>query len=362
MTILLFEDTRVEALRPITLTRPACLISCAGFTLVEALQHLEPKAKIVVQPRAELANTTLQLLPDSKPSRRAGKELRLNARLVPHLPSLRKLLAGKLKNAPLFEHPWDAVKYNLEYTRDNLTELAKTGYTEIQPGVFAKPSTVVKEFVSFNTETGPIILDENVTIENFVAMRGPIRVRKNSTILEHSVIVGPTTIGEHCKIRGEVMESIFENYSNKQHYGHIGHSYIGSWVNMGAGTTNSDLKNTYGTIRVDDGKNRIETGMQFLGCIMGDHVKTSINTSIATGKIIGTGAHLEGTIRDNIPPFTSTYNNVHERIPIDVTLKIMKRSMARRNVTMTDADRKLIEHAHAETADERTSLTNDAER
>lgn len=342
MTILLFEDTRVEALRPITLTRPACLISCAGFTLVEALQYLQPKAKILVQPRAELADTTLQLLPDSKPSRRAGKELRLNARLVPHLLSLRKLLEGKTKNAPLFEYPWDVVKYNLEYTRDNLIELTKTGYTEIQPGVFAKPSTVVKEFVSFNTETGPIILDENVTVENFVAMRGPIRVRKNSMILEHSVIVGPTTIGETCKIRGEVMESVIESYSNKQHYGHMGHAYIGSWVNIGAGTTNSDLKNTYGTIRVTRGDERVDTGMQFFGCIMGDHVKTSINTSIMTGKIIGTGAHCEGTIRDNIPPFTSTYNSAHEQIPSDVTLKIMKRSMARRKITQTSADRSLM--------------------
>lgn len=356
MRIVVFEDKNVANLQPTTLTRPACLISCAGFTLVEAIRRLQPDADIRVLTRPELADTTLQLLPDSQPTRRIKKEVRINARTVPHLPTLRKLLTGTSKNAALFEYPWDVVKYNLTYSKDNLTELAHTGYTEIHPGVFAHKSVEVGEFVSFNAESGPIILDEGVVVANFVALKGPIRIRKNSTILEHTVIVGPTTIGETCKIRGEVMESIIESYTNKQHYGHIGHSYIGSWVNIGAGTTNSDLKNTYGTIKVASKNTCADTGMQFLGCIMGDHVKTSINTSIMTGKLIGTGAHLEGTIRENILPFTSTYNTARELIPIDVTEKIMKRSMARRKVKMSAADRALIEHLYDNKEHERNAV------
>lgn len=373
MIILLFEDSRVDALRPITLTRAACLISCAGFTLVEAIQFLRPDADIAVLPRPELRGTTPGFNATLK-----GEAIFLNARLVPRLTTLQKLLDtaqplpvsdlheaeslianGELSPSPdaeLLTFPWDVVRYNLLYAKENLEALAKTGYTEIQPGVFAHASAVIEKFVSFNTESGPILLDEGVVVKNFVAMNGPIRVRKDSTILEHSVIVGPTTIGETCKIRGEVMESIFESHSNKQHYGHIGHAYVGSWVNIGAGTANSDLKNTYGAVKVTmrEGQ-RIDTDMQFLGCLLGDHAKTSINTTIMTGIIIGVGAHCAGTIRTNIPSFASTYNDTIEEIPRALSEKIMKRMMARRNVEMTKADLDLLQHVYSETAGERTS-------
>ena len=154
-------------------------------------------------------------------------------------------------------------------------------------------------------------------------------------------------------------DSVISDYTNKQHYGYIGNSYIGEWVNLGAGTTNSDLKNTYGEIKIDYHNQTIQTGEQFLGCMIGDFSKTAINTTIYTGKIIGVNSHLFGCIDRNIPSFINFINSIKgydEEFNLDIAIKIQKRMFARRNKqqTMTDVD--ILKKCFYNTQEERQSF------
>lgn len=151
-------------------------------------------------------------------------------------------------------------------------------------------------------------------------------------------------VGHMAKIGGEVMASVVEPYSNKQHHGYLGNSYVGSWVNLGAGTSNSDLKNTYGEIRMEYDGDKIGTGSQFMGCVIGDYVKSAVNTSIFTGKIVGVCSMLYGFITMNVPGFVNyaqTLGYVTE-VPLDVAVTAQQRVFRRRNVPHRPHDVELI--------------------
>lgn len=212
-------------------------------------------------------------------------------------------------------------------------------YKALAPNVYAHSSAHVDESVVFNTEKGIVIIEKDTTILPFTYLVGPLRIDDNATISPHSYI-GFSYIGKHCKVGGEIINSVFEQYSNKAHAGGMYYAYVGSWVNIGGGTYNSNLKNTYGTIKMAG----IETGEQFLGCIIADHVKTAINTSIYTGKIIGVGAHIYSTVTTDVPNFVNYYSKDNmTKIPIDVTEKIATRMMERRGVQFGEVDKKLLE-------------------
>jgi hypothetical protein len=151
----------------------------------------------------------------------------------------------------------------------------------LAPGVRVSPTAVL------DASSGPIVLDRNVEVMPHSYLIGPLYVGPGSLVKAGSCLGGDTSIGAVCKVAGEVAETTMFDFSNKQHDGFLGHSVIGSWVNLGAGTTNSDLKNNYGSIRVDLGFGQEETGRQFLGLLMGDHSKTAIGTLINTGSCIG---------------------------------------------------------------------------
>ena len=124
-------------------------------------------------------------------------------------------------------------------------------------------------------------------------------------MIEHAALKDGVSLGHTVKIGGEVEASVIEPYTNKQHHGFLGHSYLGSWINLGAGTCNSDLKNTYGKINIQYGEQKVATGMQFLGCIIGDYSKTAINTSIFTGKVIGVCSMMYGFVTSNVPSYVN---------------------------------------------------------
>lgn len=145
-----------------------------------------------------------------------------------------------------------------------------------------------------DASSGKIIISENVEIEPFTFIKGPVFIGSNVKIKSGSRIYGPCVIGENSKVSGEIAESILHSYVNKQHDGFIGHSYICPFVNLGADTVTSDLKNNYSEIKINVGENTINTGMKFLGSIIGDHSKTSINTMLNTGSIIGIFSNLFG--------------------------------------------------------------------
>ena len=237
------------------------------------------------------------------------------------------------------------LKQNLE---KDLVILIK-GNKKIQKGVYFGKNVAVEPNVFFDASDGLILIGDNTKIKANSILRGPLLIGKNC-IVNSFTEISCSKINDVCKIGGEIEHTIMQSYSNKQHYGFLGHSYIGSWVNIGGGTSVSNLKNTYTTIRM----NGVDTGMQFLGCIMGDYVKTALNTSIFCGKVIGESAHLYGTVSGDVPAFTShvSAGNLYE-LPLDVAMKIQKVMTARRNVEFTEKDEKYFEKLFKETAKDR---------
>ncbi len=147
---------------------------------------------------------------------------------------------------------------------------------------------VVLEHCTLNTTDGPIHIADHVQIMDGASLRGPLSIGNNSIIKMGATIYGGTSIGEHCVIGGEIKNSIINSYSNKSHHGYIGDSYIGSWCNLGAGTTCSNVKNTLGDIKLwNIHQNKFNTAVNKVGVFMGDHVRTAINTSINSGTVIG---------------------------------------------------------------------------
>jgi UDP-N-acetylglucosamine diphosphorylase/glucosamine-1-phosphate N-acetyltransferase len=152
----------------------------------------------------------------------------------------------------------------------------------------------LKPGVVLDASTGPIFIEKNVTIFPNAVIQGPFYIGESSRIKSCATIYPNVSIGKVCKVGGEVEDTIIHPYTNKQHSGFLGHSYLGSWINIGADTNNSDLQNNYGTIKVQVNGRHIDSGKQFVGLMMGDHSKTAINTMFNTGTVVGFSSNVYG--------------------------------------------------------------------
>ena len=225
---------------------------------------------------------------------------------------------------PLLEYPHDIIRHHLACCREDLEFRIRTGppqsyptagglsearpalhpgYREVRDGVFVAENVTLGDHLVTDTRNGPIVIDHEAAIGPFCFLRGPVYIGPKSRVNEHAALKDCVSLGHHTKVGGEVEASIIEPFSNKQHHGFLGHSYVGSWVNLGAGTSNSDLKNTYGTVKMEYRGEKVSTGMQFVGCFIGDYAKTAINTSIFTGKTIGPCSMVYGFVTTNVPSF-----------------------------------------------------------
>jgi UDP-N-acetylglucosamine diphosphorylase/glucosamine-1-phosphate N-acetyltransferase len=193
---------------------------------------------------------------------------------------------------------------------------------------------------------GPILVRRGSTISAFTRITGPCYIGENTIIAGDRIT--KCSIGEVSKIRGEISSSIVLGHSNKGHTGFVGHSYIGRWVNLGAGTTTSNLKNTYGVIGLLTSGGRRETRMQYLGSLVGDHAKTGIGTMLNTGTLIGAGANVFGTSMPSkyVPPFAWGNSTPHGVYAVDRFLAVAERVMARRHVDLSPGMRQQLERAH----------------
>jgi hypothetical protein len=200
--------------------------------------------------------------------------------------------------------------------------------------------------VLFNDEDGPIIIEENVTIMEGAMIRGPVHICSGSVIKMGAKIYGPTVIGPYCKVGGEVSDSIFLGYANKSHDGFLGHSIVGEWCNIGAGTSSSNLKNDYSTIKIwnYDKQQFIDSKQQYLGLYMGDHSKSAINTSFNTGTTIGVNCNIFGAgfPRNFIPSFSWGGSQGLKNYNIDKAIEVANKVMARRNVSFTQEYENLL--------------------
>jgi len=192
--------------------------------------------------------------------------------------------------------------------------------------IYISSSSKISPGCILDASDGPIIIDDEVFIDIGALIKGNTYIGKNSIINPGAKLRGNISIGPCCKIGGEIEDTIFHGYSNKQHDGYLGHSYIGEWVNLGANTNNSDLKNNYSNVKFKIGEKEIDTEQMFAGCMVGDYVKTGISTMINTGTYIGLGANVFGAGFQNkfIPSFSwgkEDKTNVDKFLS---TLKIVK--------------------------------------
>ena len=153
---------------------------------------------------------------------------------------------------------------------------------------------MIEPHVVFDATAGPILIHSGSHIRAFTRITGPCYIGREVQVMGGDITV--CSIGDVCKVRGELSNTIFIGHSNKGHDGFVGHSYLGRWVNLGAGTITSNLKNTYGTVGLWTPTGVRDTGMQFLGTMFGDHVKTGIGLRLTTGTVLGAGANVYGSM------------------------------------------------------------------
>ena len=215
-----------------------------------------------------------------------------------------------------WEYVWDLILVNGEQITAGFAAAGRHGFEGSleepvavrgsRKDVYVAPGVKVHPMVTIDAEYGPVYIDERVEIHPFTRIEGPCYIGKDSILLGAKCREG-NSIGPFCRIGGEVEESIIHGYSNKYHDGFLGHSYVGEWVNLGALTTNSDLKNDYSNVSVMmDGQKAINTGSTKVGSLIGDHVKTSIGTLLNTGSYVGAMALIMATgkpLPKHIPSF-----------------------------------------------------------
>jgi UDP-N-acetylglucosamine diphosphorylase/glucosamine-1-phosphate N-acetyltransferase len=210
----------------------------------------------------------------------------------------------------------------------------------LAPDAEVEPGTVL------DLRGGPIVLGRRARVAGLTRLEGPAAVGSHTQVLGGRIRAG-TTLGPGCRVAGEVEASIFQANSNKYHDGFIGHAFVGEWVNLGAMTTNSDLKNTYGTVKVWRDGQLVDTNEQKVGAMIGDHVKTGIGSLIDTGTVIGVAANVYGgsavLATKWVPSFawgTPPKLSLHDPMR---ALETMHEVMRRRGVTLTDAYREMMD-------------------
>ncbi|MBO3116043.1 GlmU family protein [Winogradskyella sp. DF17] len=208
-------------------------------------------------------------------------------------------------------------------------------------------------FVTLNASNGPIYIGKDSEIMEGSVIRGPFALCHNATVKLASKIYGPTTIGPHCKVGGEVNNSVLFGFSNKGHDGFLGNSVLGEWCNLGADTNNSNLKNNYAEVRLWDYKSGgfAKTGLQFCGLMMGDHSKCGINTMFNTGTVVGVSANIFGSgfPRNFVPSFSWGGSKGFVTYKTSKAFEVAAVVMSRRNEAFTNKDRAILEHVFEET-------------
>ncbi|MHC4276404.1 MAG: putative sugar nucleotidyl transferase [Planctomycetota bacterium] len=300
-------------------------------------------------------------LPETGKERRKAKET-----LPTSLPSIKvhDVEAG------FVDYPWDIIKNNRAELEKDCGAFSRPGKKQGQAldgvhilnpqGVFLGKNATVKPGCVLDAGPGPIYIGEEVEIMPNSVITGPAYVGDGSTVMPGARLREGSNIGPGCKVGGEISNSILHSYSNKQHDGFMGDSYLGSWVNIGAGTVTSNLKNTYGTVKVrlNKGKKLVDTGMMFLGAVIGDHTKIGINSSLDAGTHISCHCTVAGgsPIPKYLPPFTWLADQGHQVYNMRKAFIVASTAMARRDKSMSAAEEELYRQLFARTTPERRGM------
>lgn len=274
----------------------------------------------------------------------------------------------------LLAYPWHLVECNADEIRRDFTWLPpqQDNSDHTQPMIsgplgqlWVALTACIEPMVVADTTKGPVVIDEDALVTAFTRLEGPCYIGPKSQVIGAKIRAG-TSLGMQCRVGGEVETSIIHGYSNKYHEGFLGHSYIGEWVNLSAGTHNSDLRNDYGEVSVVQAGTSIRTGLTKVGCFIGDHTKTGLGTLMNTGTNIGAFCNLlpAGRLAPKyVPSFVSWWNGVlNEAFRFESLLATARIAMFRRGVTLTDAHVALYRRLYDATAMDRKIALRDAEQ
>jgi len=216
-------------------------------------------------------------------------------------------------------------------------------FREVRPGLFVAAGAEVAAEVA--VRHGPVVVEAGAEIGPFVCLDGPLFIGPRARVNPHAWLRAGTVLGAHCRAGGEIEATVMEPFSNKPHDGFLGHSHLGSWVNLAAGTITSNLKATYGPVRLhelqaDGSRTTVHTGRQFFGALIGDLARTAINTSIPCGARIGIAAAVQGSVPELVPAFTNEL--LGGRSTAEQAAIVLGRMMDRRGLALVDADSALL--------------------
>ncbi len=379
MNYILFDGTHRNNLLPFTYTRPVCEIRIGILTIREKWEKL-------------LGFTTTTLTEDylqtKYPMVELDENILINASFLPTeaiTDQIRKLKENEaiFKDDEIvafytkstqeevnfdtykiyslndtfiqIKNTWDIFKYNAIaiqadfdlLTKDRESEKIPDNMQVIHPeNIFIEEGATV-HFSVLNAGNGPIYIGKNAEIMEGSLIRGPFALCEGSTTKMGAKIYGATTIGPHCKVGGEVNNSVFFGYANKAHDGFLGNSVIGEWCNLGADSNNSNLKNNYAEVKLwNYNQERFtKTGLQFCGLMFGDHSKCGINTMFNTGTVVGVGANIFGGNfpRNFIPSFAWGGSAGFKEYNLTKAKEVAKIVMQRRKVVFDEVEEQIFE-------------------
>jgi UDP-N-acetylglucosamine diphosphorylase/glucosamine-1-phosphate N-acetyltransferase len=393
MNYILFDDERFHQFLPLTHTRPLAELRCGILTMRERWEHilqqsishksaayLQEKYPCVIStdnilinsavfPSNELTNAIAALnegeylmqdetLLCMRLNEIDTRQFNVENNLVNLTP---KTLDTEIR---LLKQPWDLFSMNDRAIRDDFELLTKGKTSQaISPTntvlgdqLFIEEGATV-ECSIINTNSGPVYIARDAEIMEGCVIRGPFALGEHAVLKMGAKIYGATTIGEGCKVGGEVNNAIFYANSNKAHDGFIGNAVIGEWCNLGADTNNSNLKNNYEEVKLWNEKRKtfVKTGLQFCGLIMGDHSKCGINTMLNTGTVIGVSCNIYGAgfPRNFIPSFSWGSANGFMEYQLAKASDTASRVFARRNLAFNDIEKKILQAVFDNTAEQR---------
>ncbi len=212
--------------------------------------------------------------------------------------------------------------------------------------IYLETGAQIEPFVVLDASEGPILIRRGATIASFTRIFGPTYIGEDAQVVGDSI--RGCSIGDVCKVRGEMSSTILLGHSNKGHTGFVGNSYLGRWVNLGAGTTTSNLKNTYGAVSLWTPDGMRDTGLQFLGSLIGDHAKLGIGTMLTTGCVVGAGANVFGAhvTPKVVPPFAWGEQEPWSRNEFVRFCEVTERMMERRHVSFESKTKAQLEAAY----------------
>src|ERR1041385_1591120 len=412
MHVCIFEDTQFKNFLPLVYSRPVFDLRCGALSLREKIGAALPRTKFILYVRSELVDCVREELPEASVNIFPDGDLWLvNGRVLAdeHLSKLVRrhasgskvffsgeevvaafidrsdrqhiidqldgrpvdtAMVGHLPSAPfecsLVHYPWDMVHHTPEEIGKDVRRShglkKKTKATVVtgahlinKKNIHLGSGTAIRPGAVLDAENGAVIIGKNVMVMPNSFIEGPAYIGDNSVIKAGAKIYHGTSIGKRCKVGGEVDAAIIQSYSNKQHDGFLGHSYVGSWVNIGADTNTSDLKNTYGSVKVPVNGELVDTNMQFVGLTMGDHSKTGINVMFDTGTNVGVFCNVfgSGLPPKFLPSFSWGRDNTYATYQLEKSLETARRVMARRDIQMSEAYERLLRNIFSATIEER---------